>query len=125
MKILWSIVVGLAVIFLVVWAATRSGSNVKVERTPAPASESTRLADSAKGDAIARSPSGATIQTESVTPHTFAGVDLHDASPLQTGAVGGFVVVLDAKVAGKTVSRLTYHVASPQAVVFVKQEAVQ
>lgn len=127
MKKLWLLTVGLGLVFVAVWAAGKapSGPEPDAAATRPPVSESTRLAEQAKGDAIGRSPSGATIQTETITPKLFRGPTLQD-NPLAAGeAHPGFTVVLDAMVGGKPVSKLTYHVAPPDLIVFVKQQTVK
>jgi hypothetical protein len=129
-KILWVIVVILGVIYLGVWAAgkdkgTSSPAASPVTHAGSGGSSGDQLAGIAKGDAISRVPNTASLEVDSIKPGVFSGPDLQTAHSLGGGTTAGFEIVLVATVGDKPVSKLTYHAAPPDRIVFVKQEAMK
>lgn len=135
MKILWLVTAGLGLVYMVVWAAGKnadvSGPQnpnrppvVKQEPVPPANVSAQALAELSRGDAISRVDPKAILTLVSSTPKAFTGTDLREVPATAAGAVPGFEVVWSASVDNKETSRLTYHVAAPNRVVFVKQEPV-
>lgn len=126
MSKLWLLVAGLAVVYLLMWAALRDDrpkppSDVE-QLQVTPSSEIEVLSGLAQRDAIARNESGVTLERESIRPGYFSGDDLRPISPRSAGARPGFVITYQAKRDGKAVARLVYHAVAPDRVVFVSQE---
>ena len=123
MKILWIIAVVLGLVYLAIWAGMRSGDDAATPR-PSPTPDlKTTLSEKAQGDAIGRVPSNATVKIVSVSPQFFTGPELTPSSPTVDSAIPGFVITVQADVDGKPQSKLVYHGAPPQQIVFVRQEA--
>ncbi|HEY8108841.1 MAG TPA: hypothetical protein VIF43_02425 [Patescibacteria group bacterium] len=130
-RVLWLATAGLALLFLAVWAADGDDRVIppqqprsQAEATPdQSAAQQEKFKDLALSDAASRVDSRARIGVESTTVGTFKGPDLQSTGPGDPAGTLGTVLVLSATVDGRPVSKLTYHAAPPDTVVFVKQEA--
>ncbi len=139
MRKLWVIVATLGVVYLLVYAFSGSGQktkpapSVRVGVTPATsAAPSTPppnvlevLRAKAAGDARGRVDSASTVEPSSVRT-LFLTSDLKNEAKRDTpGAVEGYRIVVTSKIDGKPRSRLTYHAAEPDRLVFVDQEILK
>ncbi len=131
-KTLWLVTVGLAVLYLGVWAVGTEGDSVVPRQTALPAAaedapdrsaeQRAVLEESASADAAGRVDSRATLEVTGVKPKFFSGPDLQPVAFAAQDAKAGLEITILARVDGEPVSKLTYHAVPPDRVVFVRQE---
>lgn len=132
-KTLWLVTAGLATLYLAVWAAgvgrdrvvpPQTARLVAEEPTPDQAAQRRQdaLQEAASADAAQRVDSRATLEVAEVEPKYFEGSDLRLVAVPGRDARLGSIITLIASVDGEPVSKLTYHAAPPDTVVFVRQE---
>ncbi len=114
MKNLWFVIVGLGMIYYVVWGITKQPQTVNVPKVAVTAPD---YAGIAVGDAITQVP-GATFERGLSRPMRLNVTTLEEDKDGEVGAE----VTLTAKVDEKPVARLTYHVLPPEKKKLVKRE---
>lgn len=142
MRKLWVTVAVLGVVYLLVYAFSGSEREVRpvaetrLGQTPAATSPSDApptppppvldvLRNKAAGDARGRVDSASTVDASSVRK-LFLTADLKDEAKRDTpGAVEGYRIVVTSKIEDKPRSRLTYHAADPDRLVFINQEILR
>lgn len=125
MKRLWLLVVGLGVLYLMMWAVVKQGDvnrpAVATQALSTPDTTAPGLVERARADAIGRVPSNATIDIVSAVPKRFKGENLEPTSLTDRNASTGVEITLVANVDKKPVSKLIYYATSSK-VLFVRQE---
>jgi hypothetical protein len=122
---LWLVALGLALIYLAIWAGVKGGSEPAAPKPSPSPSLVTTLSEAARGDAIGRVPSNQTLKIISANPQFFIGPNLTTVSPTTDGAVPGFEITVEAEAGNAPQSKLVYHATAPRNLVFVRQEALK